>query len=240
MMTLLSGAEAVEGTLIRHDERGLILDGKSLWFPATYFARLARVRPRLGERVRVHLDENGFIRDVERAPGAMSEPYGETANVPSSDPLSDQSGQLIFPDACSHVMRVNALSVAAVGFQRMLEILTSFGIPEEALQPDFSAFVCNVPPFQFLPEEDGRVARVLLLCADGCGRCRDLVSASDTRVFITDAERENHRRRFTIVRTFGDLHFLYRMRQGHENGEYVCAECQGTSKEHRPFAEASY
>jgi hypothetical protein len=240
MMTLLSRAEATEGMLIRLDERWLILDGKSLWFRAAYCARPARVRPRLGERVRVHLDEDGYIRDVERAPDSMSEPCGETANVPPSDPPSDQIRQLIYPDACNRVIGMNALSMAAFGFQRMLGILTSFGIPQDVLQPDFGAFVCNVPPFQFLPEEDGSVAQVLLLCADGCGRCRDFVSAGDTRVFIADTDRENDQRRFTIIRTFADLHFLYRTRQGHENGEYVCAECQGTPKEHRTIAAARY
>jgi hypothetical protein len=57
--------DVVDGVVARVNDRGLVLDGDDLWLNVSRYAKPAPKLPRVGETVRIYLDKDGYIRDVE-------------------------------------------------------------------------------------------------------------------------------------------------------------------------------
>ncbi len=60
--------QELSGTVLRTNERGLVLSGRDGWLNLSKFSNATLPAP--GARVRVGLDKAGFIRDVQPEPTA--------------------------------------------------------------------------------------------------------------------------------------------------------------------------
>jgi hypothetical protein len=223
MITPLGGAPATEGIANSQNERGFRLEVEKLRLEVSRHHGWAAALPRAGEPVRVDVDGEGSFRNVVHVRLAASATTKDDVGVLPPDESTLGISGTVDSEGDKQMPRSQQSSTEAATLRRMLEVLATIGIPEDALQPEYGTTACDVPPFRFLPEEDGSVARVMLLCAGGCGRCDALMSAIGAH-----GSREDVPAGRTVIHTFADLYHVYTTRQGHEDGEYICADCRGT------------
>lgn len=79
-MTMSYHAE-LSGTVLRSNERGLVLSGRDGWLNVSKYAG-GLALPSAGARVRVGLDKAGFIRAVEADPAPAPEPVATALDFP--------------------------------------------------------------------------------------------------------------------------------------------------------------
>jgi hypothetical protein len=117
-----SGAEVVEGTVARVNDRGLVLDGEDCWLNVSRYAKPAPKLPQVGETVRVYLDKDGYIRDVEALRDEERVRYaaGDGVDVPPPEepsrqvPPAQRPPTIVgtSPDKDTQIRRMNAVATA--------------------------------------------------------------------------------------------------------------------------------
>ena len=117
----MNGSEVLTGTVSRVNERGLILNDEDCWLNVSRYAKPAPVLPRVGESVRVYLDKDGYVRDVERVPYEVDVPPPEEPSRQVEATRSNGSTALT-PDRDLRICRQAVLNTATA-------ILSSGGLP---------------------------------------------------------------------------------------------------------------
>jgi hypothetical protein len=118
VITPLNGGDVVDGVVARRNERGILLEGESGWLNVSRYANPAPALPLPGERVRLYLDEDGYIRDVERVvysthgpaeDGVDPEPDDAVAGQVEAAPLFRAAS---LPDKDTRITRMATLNTA--------------------------------------------------------------------------------------------------------------------------------
>jgi hypothetical protein len=94
MISPISHTEVIEGRVAKANEHGIVLEGQIPWFNISKYAKPRPVVPHTGEHVRLILDKDGYVREVERVP------Y-ETDGVDSPAP-EEPSRQVEAPSRGAH------------------------------------------------------------------------------------------------------------------------------------------
>jgi hypothetical protein len=120
MILPLNGGDVVDGVVARRNERGLILEGEDVWLNVSRYAKPSPALPLPGERVRLYLDKDGYIRDVDRISYAVRGAAEDGVDVPPPDDevpsrqieATPPSGAVSPPDKDVRSTRMNALTTA--------------------------------------------------------------------------------------------------------------------------------
>ncbi len=91
----------LEGTVTTVNDKGFKLDNEATWLNPSKFAKPAPMMPAKGDRVRVTLDNAGFVRYVEPARGpVVEESAADKPVVEASATTEDRRQVLIVRQAC--------------------------------------------------------------------------------------------------------------------------------------------
>jgi hypothetical protein len=119
VITPLNGGDVVDGVVARRNERGILLEGESGWLNVSRYANPAPALPLPGERVRLYLDKDGYIKDVERVVYTTEGPAEDGVDPEPDDAVpsrqveaSPPSREASLPDKDTRITRMNALSTA--------------------------------------------------------------------------------------------------------------------------------
>jgi hypothetical protein len=120
MILPIGGGDVVDGVVARRNERGILLQGEDVWLNVSRYAKPAPALPLPGERVRLYLDKDGYIRDVDRIPFAVRGAAEDGVDTPPPDepPIRQLEapappfGAVSPPDKDTRITRMNALSTA--------------------------------------------------------------------------------------------------------------------------------
>jgi hypothetical protein len=105
--------DVVDGVVAKANERGVLLAGEDVWVNVSKYADPRPNLPRPGERVRLHIDGQGYIRAVDVLPvedGADPEP-DDAVPARQVEPTTPPS-RAVSPDKDVRITRMNALTTA--------------------------------------------------------------------------------------------------------------------------------
>jgi hypothetical protein len=119
MITPLNGGDVVDGVVARRNERGILLQGENVWLNVSRYATPAPALPLPGERVRLYLDKDGYIRDVDRVAYSTNGPAEDGVDpepddaVPARQLEAPSGGDTVSPpDKDTRIARMNVLTTA--------------------------------------------------------------------------------------------------------------------------------